>query len=412
VRDLSRIGYLVPEFPGQTHNFFWREIAALRETGTRVCLVSTRAPRRELRSASWAEAAERETAYLFPMRLAEAPGIAATLAAAGPGAWLRCASALLRARGTSARERLRMLALLPMAAKLVRLARRQGWRHVHVHSCGDAANVALLARLLAGIDYSLTLHNALGACGGNQRQKWRHASFALVVARELLPGVRAAVGDALPPKIEVVPMGIDPRFFARASPYQPFRGEGEFRIFSCARLHPAKGHAFLLQALALLVRKGVAARLEIAGEDAAGGLGYRRELASLIDASGLVSRVRVLGAVPEERVRERLAACHAFCLPSLHEAFSVATMEAMAMQVPVVATRVGGMGELVSDGSDGLLVPAGDAEALAGALARLARDPELAERLGAAARPKILARFSSAESARVLAALVVEGRSP
>jgi glycosyltransferase involved in cell wall biosynthesis len=407
---MSRIGYLVPEFPGQTHNFFWREIAALRELDTRVCLVSTRAPRSELRSPSWGAAAERETAYLYPLRVAELPGVAAELAACGPRAWLRCLRALLAAEGVTARERLRMLALLSMAAKLVRTARRQGWRHVHVHSCGDAANVALLARLLAGIDYSLTLHNALGACGGNQRQKWRHASFALVVARELLPEVRAAVGEDVP-RIEVVPMGVDPRFFTRATRYEPFRGEGEFRIFSCARLHPTKGHGVLIEALGRLVRQGIPARLEIAGEDAAGGLGYRRELEAQIASAGLASRVRLLGAVPEEKVRERLEACHAFCLASLHEALGVATMEAMAMQVPVVATRVGGVSELVSDGIDGLLVPAGDAAALADALARLAREPALADRLGAAARPKIVARFSSAASAGTLAALVARPQS-
>jgi glycosyltransferase involved in cell wall biosynthesis len=90
----------------------------------------------------------------------------------------------------------------------------------------------------------------------------------------------------------------------------------------------------------------------------------------------------------------------------LQEALGVAIMEAMAMQMPVVATRVGGVAELVSDGVDGILVPPGDSDALAQALAALARRLQLALRVGAAGRRKVAEGFSSRSSASVIAALV------
>jgi glycosyltransferase involved in cell wall biosynthesis len=277
---------------------------------------------------------------------------------------------------------------------------------VHVHSCGDAANIALLAKLLGPVDYSLTLHNALGASGCNQRQKWRHATFALVITHTLLREVRAELQGDLPSRIEVMPMGVDAEFFSRKSPYVPFDGSGEFRVFCCGRLNPGKGHRVLIEAIGALNRRGIPARLDIAGEDDDGGNGHRLELEAMIRDAGMAGQVRLLGAVSEEQVQESLSACHAFALASWQEALGVALMEAMAMQVPVVATRVGGVPELVADGSDGILVPPGDPHAMANALADLAHAPGSATRLGEAARKTIVARFSSRNSARLIAALV------
>jgi len=394
---MSAIGYLVPQFPGQTHNFFWREVLALRALGTAAHLISTRPPPPALRSPSWAEGAGAATSYLFPLKVSDLEGIAGVLARHGA----RCIPKIF-----GATQRLHLLALLPLAAKLVHLARRQGWRHLHVHSCGDAANIALLAKWLAGLDYSITLHNTLGASGGNQRLKWRNAAFAVVITQTLLGEVRGALGADLPARVAVAPMGVDAGFFARARPYQPWRGEGELRIFSCGRLNPGKGQRFLLEALARLRGRGLPATLALAGEDDEGGGGYRAELEAAVRRLGLRAYVRLLGAVAEEAVREELERCHVFALPSLQEALGVALMEAMAMEVPVVATRVGGVAELVAHGADGVLVPPGDVAALAEAIAAIAADPARARSLGAGSRAKIVERFGADGSARVIRTLV------
>ena len=108
-----------------------------------------------------------------------------------------------RAEGLSFKKRLRLLALVLAGAKLVRLAEKQRWSHVHVHSCADAANVALFAHLIGDIDYSFTLHGPLEDYGPNQKQKWAHAAFAIVITKKLLAEVQEKLAGSLPPAIEI-----------------------------------------------------------------------------------------------------------------------------------------------------------------------------------------------------------------
>jgi glycosyltransferase involved in cell wall biosynthesis len=177
-------------------------------------------------------------------------------------------------------------------------------------------------------------------------------------------------------------------------------------VFCCARLNPAKGHRFLIEAIDLLRQEKLPIALEIAGEDDVGGHGHRLELQALIRSHGLESHVKLLGAVPEEVVRERLMRAHVFALASLEEPLGVAIMEAMSMEVPVVATNAGGVPELVSNGVDGLLVEPGDAAAIARAIKAIATRRDLAATLSARGRTKVLDRFSSRRSAEAIARLV------
>ena len=84
-----KIGYFIPEFPGQTHIFFWREMQALREIGVEPAVVSTRLPDRSLISHPWAAEAQRDTEYLFPPRARNVLGAVWTLLRAGPRGWWR-----------------------------------------------------------------------------------------------------------------------------------------------------------------------------------------------------------------------------------------------------------------------------------------------------------------------------------
>jgi glycosyltransferase involved in cell wall biosynthesis len=402
-----KVGVLIPEFPGQTHAFFWRELAALRGLGVEPELVSTRRPPAGIVSQSWAKEAMARTVYLAPPSTADVAAMAAEAARDTPFGTMRAARSIVRARGIDRRGRARLLGLAATGARLARLARRRGWRHVHVHSCGDAAHVAMFANRLAGTPYSLTLHGPLEDYGPNQREKWRYARFAVVITQRLLREVREELDGALPPVVEVAPMGVDVQRFTRSSPYEAWSGRGELRIFSCGRLNPCKGHADLIDALGMLRGRGIDARLAIAGEDEKGGTGYHRELAGHVASAGLDGAVTLLGAVSEERVREGLERAHVFSLASKAEPLGVAIMEAMALEVPVVVTGAGGVPELVRDGQDGLLVPPQSAPELANALERLARDADAARRLAHAARERVVAGFDSSTSARVLARNIV-----
>jgi len=395
-----KIGYFIPEFPGQTHIFFWREMQALREIGVEPAVVSTRLPHRSLISHPWAAEAQRDTEYLFPPKARSVLGAFWTLLRAGPLGWWR-ASATLAASEGSFLARIRLLLLMFVGAELAWLARRKGWTHVHVHSCGNAANIAMFARRLTGLPYSLTLHGPLRDYGPNQKQKWVHSAFALVITRKLREEVRKELAGFLPPEIELAPMGVDLKRFRKGPSYLPWTGSGPFRLFSCGRLNPCKGHDDLLRAVAQLRRQGMDARLTIAGEDDVGGV-CRQGLETLSRELGLGDNLKLLGAVSEDEVRSQLAAAHAFVLASLDEPLGVATMEAMALQVPVVVTGSGGVAELVDDGVDGILVPPRAPEKMAAALLRLLGDPGLAAKMSQAGRIKIESSFHSGVSAATL----------
>ncbi|HZI13872.1 MAG TPA: exopolysaccharide biosynthesis GT4 family glycosyltransferase EpsE [Myxococcus sp.] len=408
---MQKIGYLIPEFPGQTHIFFWRELQALPGKGVTPELVSTRPPPARIISHSWAKEAMSRTEYLAPAGALGLAKAAAEVARAMPTGWARCLASIARAEGLDAKGRAQLLGFAVMGGRLASLARERGWTHVHVHSCANAAHVALFAHLLSGLPYSMTLHGPLDDYGPNQKEKWRHAKFAFVITRKLLGEVNQELAGALPPRIELAPMGVELGKFNRSVPYTPWTGEGPLRIFACGRLNPCKGHADLIDAVGLLRQRGIDARLAIAGEDEAGGTTYRKVLEAKLAESRLGDAVTLMGAVSEDKVRGGIESAHIFSLASIQEPLGVAIMEAMAMRVPVVVTGAGGVPELVDDGVDGILVPPQNPEVLASKLEAVARDAKEAQRLGEAGRRKVETKFSSERSAEMLAQMLQRAAS-
>ncbi|MCP5074179.1 MAG: glycosyltransferase family 4 protein, partial [Rhodobacteraceae bacterium] len=266
-----RLGYLIPQFPGQTHIFFWREVAELEVMGVEVTLYSTRKPPTGLIAHNWSDEAMARTTYLGELSVRNAIGGLMRL----PGL----------VSGDERRGLMRDLILsAPAAWRLVREAREKGISHVHVHSCGRAALVAALARRMGGPRYSLTLHGELSDYGPGQRMKWSGAAFCTVITEKLKGELVAELGDALPARLPIRPMGVDTEVLKRTTPYMAKAAGETLRLFSCARLNLFKGHQDLLQAVRHLIDQGQDVSLEIAGEDDDGGSGYRGELQALLNS--------------------------------------------------------------------------------------------------------------------------------
>lgn len=389
----QNIAYLVPQFPGQTHIFFWREIRALEAMGAGVHLFSTRLPPPGLISHDWSAEAIARTEYL-----GRADPFAALSGLAAVPYW-RWRRDLLR----GGRGLWRDIAICaPAAARLAKACRTRGITHIHAHSCGRAALIAALAARITGLPYSLTLHGPLCDYGPGQGLKWRDAAFGLVITRKILDEVRTEIGPDLPRRVLIQPMGVDTEAFRRETPYQPAQKHEVIRIFACGRLNIVKGHQDLMKAVALLTERGLQVVLDIAGEDDDGGNGYRCELQATLDAAGLGGKVRLLGAISSDQVREHLHAAHIFVLASWHEPLGVAYMEAMASGVPTIGTDAGGVPELITHGKTGWLVAPKSPDALADAIQSIATDPALAARLGEAGQRLIEARFHSAIGAETL----------
>jgi colanic acid/amylovoran biosynthesis glycosyltransferase len=399
-----RIAYLVPEFPGQTHIFFWREIEALSKIGVETHIVSTRRPPKPIVSHNWAETAQANTFYLSEVGLIDALKVFAEFFRLSPVSWWRAFSSALE--GCPPQKLLANLLLVFISVRLVAFMRTAGLTHVHSHSCGNSALVAMLANRLAGASFSLTLHGDLGDYGRQPNVKFRYAAFAITITNRLCLQLRKTLLDDAPETIVVAPMGVDPDVFNRNSAYIPWQGSGPLRIFSCGRLNYIKGHQELIEAVSILKSKGIDARLEIAGEDELGGSGYHRELDTLIRNLDLGERVTLLGAISEQRVYDGLCAAHLFVLASHHEPLGVAIMEAMSCGIPVVATNLGGVPELIDHNHDGYLVPPKSATVLANAIDALVSDPDLEQRFSEAGRAKVTKNFNSDLSANKLKALI------
>lgn len=184
--------------------------------------------------------------------------------------------------------------------------------------------------------------------------------------------------------VTVVPYGVDLEHF---SP-QPREAGGEVVVGAVARLSREKGLEFLLRAVGRLVEQGKPLRLVLAGEGP-----ERARLERLTHGLGLGECVEFLGEVPHEDVPGILQRLDIFAMPSLAEGFGVAALEAAAMELPVVASRVHGIPDVVAEGESGFLVPPRDVAALAEAIGRLADDTELRSRLGRGGRALVESRY-------------------
>jgi glycogen synthase len=214
-------------------------------------------------------------------------------------------------------------------------------------------------------------------------------------------------------RIRVIPNGVDPQAgpaLVSAARQEALRARlqlpaGVYVGLTVARLEANKGLPDLLRALAAL-DPALDWRWVIVGAG-----GDRAPLEALARRLGVAARVRFAGGVGEVDLHNLYALAGGFALPSLYEGSSLATLEAMAHGLPVVATRVGGLPDKVRPGETGLLVAPGDAPALSAALARLMSDADAAAAMGRAGAALVQERFTWAAITAQTIALFEELKS-
>jgi colanic acid/amylovoran biosynthesis glycosyltransferase len=388
LRPPGPIAYLVPEFPGQTHTWIWREVAHMREWGVDIRLFSTRPPDDQTAARhAFAQPAREETTYLWPRPVSSLLAAVGWAALKRRGRLLRAAATVLTLDGMSLRERAATVPLIAAACVFAREAAARGIRHVHLHSAARSAVIAMMTRRLTGIPYSIALNANLEWWGGGMTSKLGHSEFTAVNAEWLLDQVRQDHPGLRASQVLLARPGVDTRAWI---PGDGKADDSTFGLVTVARLYYGKGHDTTIRAVARLLdsRRGV--RLRIVG-----GGPERAALQSLTEELGVEGAVEFAGSVSEEEVIRFLRAADAFVLASRVEPLGVAYMEAMALGMPTIGTNTGGVGEVITHDYDGLLVPPEDDERLAAAIARLMDDPELRRRLGSNARRTIVERFDS-----------------
>jgi len=224
------------------------------------------------------------------------------------------------------------------------------------------------------------------------------ASFVACISDYTRSQAMAFVPEELWPKLLVVRCGVDLREFA---PQRPRHG-CELRLLTVGRIDAMKGTVLLLQAVSQLRARGLRPVLTIVGEGPS-----RTKAAAIADRLGIGEQVTWAGAVGQDRIAEFYASRDVFCLPSFAEGVPISLIVAMAMALPVVASAIAGIAELVEDGVSGLLVRPGRVDQLTDRLARLLEDPALRHSMGREGRRTVAREYDLHRNARLLADLFV-----
>ena len=387
-----RLGYLIPEFPTQTHAFFWREAKALEEVGIEIFFLSTKHPS-EICEHDFGKIAEQKTKYLFPPNLFKALFNLSLM----PRRLLKAIRYVFELSEASLYERIKLLGIILVGANSEKYCRSKKIEHIHVHSFANSAHLASLCHILGGPSYSLSLHGDLAVYGGDHYSKCKYASFVTAVTRPLC----LQIIDSIPGLVPIeVSMGVDVEKFSFISR----REKVGLHVVSVARLSHTKGHIYFLEAMAKRVSSGQDIYYTIAGEGP-----QRSEIEMRVAALNLSDRVKLIGSISEDQVVALLHKSDIFTLNSfgLGEAAPVAVMEAMSTGMSVICSEIGGTGGMINNNIDGILVPQRSSEAIAKALERL-DDPSYRRTLGAAARKKAEQDFDYRKKAKILGQRILD----
>lgn len=396
-----KVAYIVSLFPKISETFILREMQALRKLGVEIVVVSLKSRREEIVHPG-AEAFAPATIYV------DAPGpAAAALMRAALGRPIATAGVLARVVSgclvAAPSDLVKSLPLAGVAARVGKLLRERRVDRVHAHWATYPALVAWAVRRLEGIPFSMTAHaHDIFVRNPLLDLKILESDFTVTISEFNRRFLARACGAEADRHVRVIHCGVPlDDYAARES-----APAGPPRIVSIGRLVDYKGFPTLLKAVAALRKKGREVTCDIVGDGPLEPL-----LRVAIREQGLDGSVRLGGPRKLEEVRDLLRGASACVLAcergsgGLMDGIPVVLMEAMALGVPAVSTRISGIPELIEDGRTGLLAAPGDPRSLAEALDRLLSDPGLAAQLAAAARRKIEDEFDVDRSAEALRAL-------
>jgi colanic acid/amylovoran biosynthesis glycosyltransferase len=293
------------------------------------------------------------------------------------------------------------LAIFPKAVHAADSMQRDGVAHVHCHFANHPALAGLVIKRLTGVPFSFTAHAFdIYVDRHMLRTKVAEAAFVTTISEYNRRLIVEHCGDQADAKVAVIHCGVDSEVFR---PRKDERRAREFTIACVGTLEPKKGQPVLVEACAILRHQGIDVICNIVGEGP-----ERAALERAIADAGLEGRVALLGARTRAEVAALLARSDVLVAPSVplpngkKEGIPIVLMEAMSCEMPVVASEISGIPELVEHERTGLLAPPGDAAALARALQRLHAEPGLRNRLGGAARRKVQREFDLSANAALL----------
>jgi glycosyltransferase involved in cell wall biosynthesis len=313
-----------------------------------------------------------------------------------PHKWLRLLSLLLREeKVTTRRDRGPLLYSFLQSGYVCARFRREDISHIHAHFLHGPTNIALFASQYLNTPFSFTMHSGQDIFR-DPPMLWTALDLcrkAVTISDYNKRYLAGRFGDRLSGKIEVIHCGVDTEIFKP----QPRAPNGRPLVVAAGRLVEMKGFRYLVDACKILKDRGLSFTCQLAGsgEDM---MYLKGKVASL----GLDDVLTLLGAQQEKQILKLLREASVFVLPSIITAqgacdgIPVALMEAMAMEVPVVSTKIVGIPELIEDQTEGLLVEQRNPEQLASAIEFLLHNPTIRAEMGRRGRAKVERDFNIA----------------
>lgn len=363
-----RIAYLTTTYPSVSHTFIRRELCELERQVGEVARFAVRHTPYDIVDPDDA----REDGKTFRILSQSRLRWLSTLARRGLGSPLATIAGLRKAVSLG-RKSSRGLpvhgAYLLEAMMLLDEVRKRGIEHLHVHFGTNPAAVAQIMRAMGGPPYSFTVHgpDELDApLGLKLGPKIEDAAFVVAITHYCAAQLRRWVSHEHWDKIRVVHCTVGDEFFEQAQPIDP----NSKRLVCVGRLSPQKGQLLLVEAFADAIDRGADAELVLCGDGE-----MRSEIERIAAERGLGDRLRITGWISGEQVRKEILAGRALALPSFAEGLPMVIMEAFALGRPVLTTYIAGIPELVKDGSNGWLIPAGSRDAITDAILDVLRTP-------------------------------------
>lgn len=398
-----RIAYVMSRFPHLPETFILREMIELERHGIDVVLyplILQRQPVVHPEAQVWIPRA-RPVKFFSPRLLADI--IRAVLRQ--PAVVFSLWATIIIENIASAHMLVRSLALIPKAIHTAQLMRAEGINHIHAHYATHPALLAWVVHRLTGIPYSFTAHaHDIFVRKTMINTKIRDAEFLIAISQYNRNYLAMLAGEQVKQKIHVVRCGINLNDYRPAARFSD--NIEMLDILSVGSLQPYKGQTHLIEACRLLEQRGLNFRCRIVGEGS-----ERRSLENQIAAAGLQTKVTLLGARTQQEVASILATANCYVQPSIvtasgkMEGIPVALMEAMASELPVVASNLSGIPELVRHNETGYLVPPGNAQAIADTLQKIFGDFATARQVAKRGRKVVEQEFELSANVAELANL-------
>jgi glycosyltransferase involved in cell wall biosynthesis/peptidoglycan/xylan/chitin deacetylase (PgdA/CDA1 family) len=399
----GKVAYVMSRFPKLTETFVLNEIRTVERLGVATEIYPLI---REQQAVVHEEAAPLVARARFQPMMSM-PVVMANLEAfvTRPGAYVSLWAEVLQKTWGSLNFFFGAIGILPKCVWMAREMENDGISHLHAHFANHPAVAAFAIHRLTGIPYSFTAHGSdLHVDRRMLPEKVEAAAFVVAISGYNKSMIVEECLGRHAEKVHVVHCGVDPEWFGQRH-FSNTRTRFEFVCI--ASFEPVKGHRYLISACERLMMRGVDFTCHLVGDGP-----QRKEIERQIADCSLNDVVVLHGAKTRREVARLVARSDAAVLASTptrsgkREGIPVALMEAMSAGLPVVASRTGGIPELVNHEDSGFLVTPGDPVSLADALERLALDASLRERMGRAGRETILREFDQERCAADLVGLI------